>query len=144
MFLLYTHKDAKQLFALQKECNKNLWRKTQAQYPCKYVYSADFLKKAANAESLNIDRLGICNLMHVYPTQHSTFIQVYVEMLFCMMESVKSKQVLLYCILQNKRILLKSRRKKYVYNLILYVLGVLKRSLRKCHKKQSNRDFGVS
>ena len=125
MFLLYTDNDAKQIFVIvtQKECNKKLVAETQAQYPAKYVYSADCLKKAANAESLNKDCLGICNLMHVYPTQHSTFLQVYAELHFCIVESVRSKQVLLYCLLQNKRILLKSRRQKSVYNLILYVWG---------------------
>jgi hypothetical protein len=54
MFLLYTHNDAKQIFVIvtQKECNKKLVAETQAQYPAKYVYSADCLKKRGSQQIL--------------------------------------------------------------------------------------------
>ncbi len=151
MFLLYTHKDAKQFFALQKECNKKLVADTQAQYPGKICAANMFTqqivsKKRQPTQILWIKTvweyatLCIYTVYNIPNTAQHISTSLCWNVFFCRVESVKSKQVLLYCILHNKRILLKSRRQKSVYNLSLYVLGLLKRSLCICHKKQSNRE----
>jgi hypothetical protein len=63
--------------------DKKLVAETQAQYPGKICAATMFTqqivsKKGQPTDSLNTDRLGICILMNVNQTQHSTFLQVYV------------------------------------------------------------------